>query len=175
MSGLLVLRDGNEVPISQHLYDNLIPQLRMKAGLKMWKSPESGDYIVLSNSNLLMVKYVPEEQEPVKEPEPVVEEKAKPVEEVKEEPKEEESQQEREDQLMATLVERSNCKHEPEKLELYSQATAKGVRYFPVCSFCGKRERYVSEKKITDGSYAGTPNEKWTESDITMAKPWVER
>jgi hypothetical protein len=59
-------------------------------------------------------------------------------------------------------------------MEMFIQHTAKGYRYFPVCKFCGKRERYVSEKKILDGKYAGTPNAKWTTDDIANAKPWIE-
>jgi hypothetical protein len=78
------------------------------------------------------------------------------------------------DELKAEMMAKSNCKHEPEKLELYIQHTAKGIRYFPVCSFCGKRERYVSESKIVEGKYEGTPNEKWTEAHIAKAKPWIE-
>jgi hypothetical protein len=78
------------------------------------------------------------------------------------------------DDIMAEMTAKSNCKHEPEKMELYIQHTAKGIRYFPVCSFCGKRDRYVSESKIIAGEYKGTPNEKWTEKDITHAKAWIE-
>ena len=78
------------------------------------------------------------------------------------------------EEIMAETTAKSNCKHEPEKLELYIQHTAKGIRYFPVCSFCGKRERYVSESKIVDGKYKGTPNEKWTEEHIATALPWIE-
>jgi hypothetical protein len=88
----------------------------------------------------------------------------------KEEPKTEEPE---EKDPLAEMIEKSNCKHEPEKLVLYTQHTAKGVRYFPVCSFCGKRERYVSEKKIVEGDYAGTPNEKWTDEDIVNAQEYV--
>jgi len=75
---------------------------------------------------------------------------------------------------MADMTAKSNCKHEPEKMELYIQHTAKGIRYFPVCSFCGRRERYVAESKIMKGEYVGTPNEKWTEKDIANAKAWIE-
>jgi hypothetical protein len=67
------------------------------------------------------------------------------------------------------MIEKSNCKHEPEKLDMYMQSTAKGIRYFPVCSFCGKRERYVSEKKVRDGEI-----ERWTGDDIDNAKMWIE-
>jgi hypothetical protein len=78
------------------------------------------------------------------------------------------------EEAMDEITAKSNCKHEPEKLELFIQHTAKGIRYFPVCKFCGKRERYVSESKIVEGKYEGTPNEKWTEEDIATAQPWIE-
>ena len=78
------------------------------------------------------------------------------------------------EEQLTKMMEKSNCKHEPEKMELYIQHTAKGIRYFPLCSFCGKRERYVAESKIVKGEYAGTPNEKWTADDIAHAKPWIE-
>jgi hypothetical protein len=78
------------------------------------------------------------------------------------------------EELMAEMLEKSNCKHEPDKMVLYRQHTAKGIRYFPRCSFCGKRERYISESKIVKGEYKGTVNEKWTETDIADAIDWIE-
>ena len=90
-------------------------------------------------------------------------------------PKEEKPKHKTDEEIMADMMAKSNCTHPPEKLELYIQHTAKGIRYFPVCSFCGKRERYVSESKITKVEYVGTPNEKWTEADIANAKPWIDK
>jgi outer membrane biosynthesis protein TonB len=87
------------------------------------------------------------------------------------EPPKKKTQQE----LLEEMTAKSNCKHEPNKLELYRQHTAKGIRYFPRCSFCGKRERYVSESKIVKGEYAGTVNEKWTEQDIMDAIDWIDK
>jgi hypothetical protein len=174
----------------------------MSANIKMYKNPE-GHFIVLSPSNLIMIKFIGEETEGIDYPKSLetlraeghVAEKPAPVVEVAEEPapKKELSEEEKaiiaaEPKLdkkevdpkapkvdpLAALIEKSNCKHEKEKLELYIQHTAKGIRYFPVCSFCGKRERYVSESKIVKGEYAGTPNEHWTEADIVGAKTWVD-
>jgi hypothetical protein len=51
---------------------------------------------------------------------------------------------------MDDMIAKSNCKHEPEKMEMYQQQTSKGVRFFPVCSFCGKRERYVKADSLTE-------------------------
>jgi hypothetical protein len=77
------------------------------------------------------------------------------------------------EEIIAEMTAKSDCDHKG-KLELYIQHTAKGIRYFPRCSFCGRRERYVSESKIVEGKYAGTPNEIWTEEHIAHAKPWIE-
>ena len=78
------------------------------------------------------------------------------------------------DEVLEEMMAKSNCKHEPHKLELWRQHTAKGIRYFPRCVFCGKRERYVSESKIVKGEYKGTVNEKWTEESIAKAQVWIE-
>ena len=114
------------------------------------------------------IEHIPEQ--PVAEPEST-KEVLRNDEHISIEPEPEEKTEE---QVMAEITDKSNCLHEPEKQELYIQHTAKGIRYFPVCNFCGKRERYVSESKIVEGQYKGTPNEKWTEADIANAKPWIE-
>lgn len=196
MYASMVLRDGIEVGINKKEYETIIPKIRMTANVKMYRNPE-GHYIVLSPSNLQMIKYYGDESD---EPKPYV--KQEKVEtKVVEKPKVEEKPKKRtpeelaiiaevEGKLpketiptvdaeekkdpLAEMIEKSNCKHESSKLELYRQHTAKGIRYFPVCSFCGKRERYISEAKILEGAYAGTPNEKWTEDDIVNAKVWVD-
>ena len=66
------------------------------------------------------------------------------------------------------MLAKSNCKHNSQSL--FVQHTAKGVRYFPVCDFCGKRDRYVSEKKVLDGEYP-----EWKMEDIDNAKPWIDK
>jgi hypothetical protein len=77
------------------------------------------------------------------------------------------------EEMMAEMIAKSDCTHEG-KLVLYRQHTAKGIRYFPKCTFCGKRERYVSESKIVKGEYKGTANEVWTEADVINAIQWIE-
>jgi hypothetical protein len=122
------------------------------------------------------IEYIPEVLEIDVEDKAIVESgvTVQKVQEAREEVESAEDLATRKKKAMEDLMSKSNCKHEAEKLELFRQETAKGARYFPVCSFCGKRERYVSEKKIKDGAYAGTVNEKWTLDDVATAKPWIE-
>lgn len=202
-----IMRDGISIPMNKREYETVVPKMRMSANLKMYRTPD-GDFIVLTPSNLQMIKFIGEEVEGVDFPksletlraEGLVADKPIPVEKLKEDvyieptPKKKELSDEEKaiiaaepklDKAVADpeapkvdplerMLELSNCKHEKEKLELYIQHTAKGIRYFPVCSFCGKRERYVSESKIVKGEYAGTPNEHWTEADIVGAKTWMD-
>lgn len=197
-----IMRDGVTVDMNKREYETVVPKMRMSANLKMYKTPD-GDYLVLTPSNLQVIKFIGEEVEGIDYPKsvetlraegPVAEKPApKKVAEPEPAPKKELSDEEKaiiaaEPKLdtaqeqpeepkkdpLAEMIAKSNCKHEKEKLELYLQHTAKGIRYFPVCSFCGKRERYVSESKIVKGEYAGTPNEHWTEADIVNAKTWLD-
>lgn len=174
MSGVIHFTSGKTLPIEEVEFRNLAPKLNMK-GIKT-QYTKAGHLLPLNSMTIEFIEHIEDERksesakptiketEPVKEPEEVKTEEA-PAEKPKEPKKD----------PMAEMLEKSNCKHEPEKMELYRQHTAKGIRYFPVCSFCGKREKYVSERKIIEGAYAGTPNEKWTEADIADAKPWIER
>jgi hypothetical protein len=58
--------------------------------------------------------------------------------------------EEKQEDAMKELMEKSNCTHPESKRVFYRQDTAKGSRYFPVCSFCGKRERYVKADSLED-------------------------
>lgn len=72
---------------------------------------------------------------------------------------EKETPQETQDRMLAEMMEKSNChknKHEGQDMIIYYQETSVGKsktparRYFPVCSFCGVRERYVKASDLTD-------------------------
>ena len=157
------------------------PTTFLNKGARMMRI-KSGDILIFGGTNMSVIKPIWEEVEESEAKEQtradiiamepnLIDEVAKSAErtgEVNPEPKK------TAEDIQAEMIEKSNCKHEPEKLELFIQHTAKGIRYFPVCGFCGKRERYVSESKIVEGKYEGTPNEKWTEADIAHAKPWIE-
>lgn len=203
----MIMAHNVVVDINKREYETIVPKIRMSANIKMYRNPE-GHFIVLSPSNLIMIKFIGEETEGIDFPKSLetlraegqVAGKPAPLKEIVPEQKEEPLAPKRElsdeekaiiaaepklDKVQADpeapkkdpleeMIEKSNCKHETEKLELYIQHTAKGIRYFPVCSFCGKRERYVSESKIVKGEYAGTPNGHWTEADIVSAKAWTD-
>jgi hypothetical protein len=65
---------------------------------------------------------------------------------------------------------RSNCRHVDEEgntlRSMYFTDTQQGKRYFPVCDFCGHRERYVGIEKVKEGKT------QWTEEDLENAKPF---
>jgi hypothetical protein len=195
MSGIIYFTSGKTLEINEFEYTQIAPKLQ-NGGIRLYKVRGKG-FVPLNSATMEFVEHVPEpvvvkkgtSVGPSDLAEKIVATPSKTQAEEdandeawaetqphkqydhKEEPK---TLQERKDEAMSDLMAKSNCSHEPEKMNLYVQHTAKGVRYFPVCSFCGKRERYVSESKILKGEYAGTPNEKWTEADIETAQAWVE-
>ena len=168
MSGIIHFGSGKTLEITEEQFQKIGPKLR-DGGVRVWALKDS-HIIPLNSHTMEYVEYVVEDEE-MKErkeedrfiSEPILDQRSQ-----------ESKVPKTSEELLAEMTAKSNCKHEPEKLELYIQHTAKGIRYFPVCSFCGKRERYVSESKINKGEYVGTPNEKWTDKDIAHAKPWIE-
>ena len=169
MSGIIHFISGKTLEINEMEYRNISPVLNAK-GIKT-KRLATGHVIPMNSMTMEFIEHVPEELpgDNVMEDHDFVPDIKKAIENQMEEPKVKTA-----DDIMAEMTAKSNCKHEPEKMELYIQHTAKGIRYFPVCSFCGRRERYVAESKIMKGEYVGTPNEKWTEKDIANAKAWIE-
>jgi hypothetical protein len=174
MAGKIHFTSGKTVDLTEHEFRRIAPQMQER-GIRLVKL-QNGWYVPVNSNSMEFIEYIPEELEIDKEDKAIKESgvTADVVEKTAEEIKKEESITERKKKALEEMMTKSNCMHEAEKLELYVQQTAKGVRYFPVCSFCGKRERYVSEKKILDGQYAGTPNEKWTAEDLETAIPYVE-
>ena len=174
MSGIIHFSSGKTLEITEAEFQIISPKLNNK-GIKTQKT-RSGHLIPLNSMTMEFIEHVDEPEESqateVNEmptlPKPkVIAESPKAEPEAKDKPK-------TQDEKLAEMLEKSNCKHEPEKMELFVQHTAKGIRYFPVCSFCGRREKYISERKVIDNGYVGTPNEKWTEADLANALPWVE-
>jgi len=82
------------VDINKREYETIVPKIRMSANIKMYKNPE-GHFIVLSPSNLIMIKFIGEETEGIDYPKSLetlraeghVAEKPAPVVEVAEEPR----------------------------------------------------------------------------------------
>ena len=177
MSAILHFCSGKSLPITQKEFEQIAPKLQ-QGGIRLYRTG-SQSLVPLNSNTIELIEFV--NDVPIEKPAPQVklEQPAEtapeaeiktidpePVVEVEEVPKE---------LPMDKMLRLSNCKHEPEILELYRQHTAKGIRYFPVCTVCGKRERYISESKVVAGEYAGTPNAKWTSDDIAHAKDWIEK
>jgi hypothetical protein len=170
MSGRIHFSSGKTLNLTKKEFENFAVKLNAK-GIKTQYTAE-GHLVPLNSMTMEYIEFV-EMDEDIQYNEfqkevaaakaAVTTETPKPI-----EPK-------TDDEIVADMMAKSNCPHEPDKLELYRQHTAKGIRYFPVCSFCGKRERYVSESKIVKGDYVGTPNAKWTEEDLATAKPWIDK
>lgn len=85
------------------------------------------------------------------------------IEDIKEKELTSQAQQEK------TFMAKANCTHkDPEGKTLrtlYFSETVNGRKYFPVCDFCGHRERYVSVPKIEKGEHP-----LWTMDDVKIAK-----
>jgi hypothetical protein len=140
------------------------PQKLNFGGLRLLKGNKN--LLIPLNSNTIeYVEYEEDEIEETIESEPVASDE--PVAEPTDEPEveatvpepEKETPQEAQDRMLAEMMEKSNChknKHEGQDMEIYYQETTVGKgktaakRYFPVCSFCGVRERYVKASDLTD-------------------------
>ena len=178
---------GKTLEITDDEFKRIAPKLQY-GGIRLYRTSK-GNLIPLNSTTIELIEKDEEEvfEVAVNEPQPeskveeVTEEHATvehdekedaPVEEAypeKEEPKKAETQQERQDRMMAEMIKKSECLHEGLQ-KMFYQETKAGKRYFPVCSFCGKRERYVSVKKIKDGKITD-----WTMDDLVTAKEYREK
>jgi DNA-directed RNA polymerase subunit M/transcription elongation factor TFIIS len=52
------------------------------------------------------------------------------------------------EEKLKMMMELSSCTHEEEAL--YQQDTKTGLKYFPVCTKCGRRGRFVAAGKLSD-------------------------
>lgn len=175
MSGIIYFSSGKTLEITEEERSKIAPKLQ-NSGVKLYRCGEHRQTLIPLNSNTMeMIEFVPEpevEEEPVivhKETSMGISQVSDHIVEDKQDHQEapKESTEEKQKRMMDDLIAKSNCKHEDQSL--YIQHTAKGIRYFPVCLFCGKRERFVSEKRILDGEV-----DQWGPEDIKNAKVWVE-
>jgi len=160
MAGKIHFVSGKTLDISSLEFRNIAPKLGAK-GIRCQVS-QAGHIIPLNSTTMEYIELIPEEEEPeVQEKKPV---EVKSV----DDPVSEEKKPKTDDDLLNEMIVKSNCSHKDQTL--FVQHTAKGVRYFPVCDFCGKRDRYISEKKVLEGEY-----EEWKYEDIENAKPWIDK
>jgi len=174
---------GKTLEITEYEFEKMAPKLQM-GGIRLYRTAK-GNLIPLNSTTMELIEkettedvFVGEQvevQEEVKKEEvlkPDLTEHdemkgAEPI--TKPAEKKPETEQERQDRMMAELVEKSNCLHPRELLEMRFQATKAGNRYFPVCTFCGYRHRYISVKKIKSGAITD-----WTMDDLVTAKKYQE-
>lgn len=174
MSGIIHFTSGKEFKLGELEFAKIAPKLQL-GGVRLYRTG-NGSFIPLNSNTMEMIEYVPDVVDIIEAddetPTPKILNPGTPNEIPTQPTPTEEAKpsiEDRKQSIMDELIEKSNCKHEPEKLRMFQQSTAKGIRYFPVCSFCGKRERYVSEKKVRDGEL-----ERWSGDDIDNAKMWTE-
>jgi len=169
MSAVIHFTGGKRLEISEEEFLKIAPKLQ-GSGVRMYRQKDTGSLIPLNSNTIELIEHF-EETIVMEEPAPKEFEETI-VNKTVVEAKEEESPEEKQKRLEAELFAKSNCKHTD--MELYFSNSSKGKRYFPVCTFCGKRERYISLEKVKKGEYEGTPNAKWTMQDIMNAKAWLE-
>jgi type IV secretory pathway VirB10-like protein len=143
---VMIFADGTEVMMSMIIA--VIPNPKFDGKLNK-PTPKPAVYKPAKETTIDKLPDAPK-------PEPVVVE----VPEV-EETEKKESIHEKEQRLLKEMMARSSCTHEGLEV-LHSQVTTKGTRFFPVCSFCGHRARYIKKDKLTD-------------EEMANATPWVDR
>ena len=161
--------DGSTIEIPEHRFMKFIQMLTHR-GIKSVRFDDT--ILIVSQSNIIRIELGEEEDGDVKE-EVVVPEVVEGTEsgegdateggEVEPEPEKEENPQERTNRILAEMTAKSDCSNSEdhlghEQIIHYQDVamTKKGKpslpsrRYFPVCSFCGLRQKYVKADSLTD-------------------------
>jgi hypothetical protein len=166
MSTTIHFSSGKEQSISAGKLDKFIMDLKGR-GIKLMidRNDDRTLIIPLNSSTLEFIVDVydfkemeqtesdappPEEEDELKQMKEELDAATKEVEDKKD-------VEEKRDDAMKDIMDKSNCTHPKDKLVYYRQDTSKGSRYFPVCSFCGKRERYVKAESLSDEVKAAAP------------------
>lgn len=180
---------GKTLEITEYEFERISPKLQM-GGIRLYRTAK-GNLIPLNSTTIELIEKESTgggfektletweekaEKVPLKDIKP--EPKEKEVQTIAEEPEEPEEKvesakpetpQEKQDRMMAELIEKSECLHPRDRLQMMYQETKSGRRYFPVCTFCGYRHRYISIKKVKAGTI------DWTMDEVVAAKPWIEK
>jgi len=158
-----------------HYASGAVVELRDGEGVRFWNRArnagfryyQSLDGIVIPFNHPTMTHIELEVDKPKETPvprEPIVDKPDKEnMSEIKEKELTNQAKQER------TFMEKANCTHKDGEgatlRKLHYSETVNGRKYFPVCEFCGHRERYVGVPKIEKGE-----NPIWTMEDVRTAK-----
>lgn len=175
MSAIIHFTSGKRLEISEREFRQIAPKLQA-GGVRLYRQGQTGNLIPLNSNTMELIEHIEEKHdekvvEKLKEQSKENKTENTKLEKETEEPKEE-SAEERRKRLEAEVFAKSNCKHENQ--ELYYTQTTRGKKYFPVCTFCGKRDRFISIEKIKNEDYIGTPNDIWTMEHVMNAKVWTE-
>ncbi len=151
--------NGREVEYDYD-WNKLAPKLQL-GWLRLF-SPQPGTLIPLNSQTIALIEdttiyeEVPEEHEETVE-KLIEEEKVEEIQEDEEKPL---SVEEKKEKILAEMAEKQACTHE--NRSIHYQEIMSGPRnnrqvqkrYFPVCDFCGVRERYVAASKLSEDEIA---------------------
>jgi hypothetical protein len=171
---------GKTLEIDEQEFNGISTKLQYK-GIRIQVIKSTGDLVPLNSSTIEFIEkadptfddiFEDMDEVIITDVESVEEEKRRIIaeEQIVELPKQEEravrplTDAEKQDKLLAEMIEKSNCTHGDGKQKMFKQDTKQGIKYFPVCTHCGKRERYVSGKKIKEGVITD-----WTMEDLANA------
>ena len=138
---------GKTIEISGKEYSKMAPRMQA-SGVRLYRTSK-GDFIPLNSNTMELIELgepeaMPKEVAP--SPEPMKPTKAE-VEVMVEKVEKQETREDEQQRLLEEITAKSDCVHEEK--EIYKQSTTKGDRWFPVCTFCGKRDRFVKADSLT--------------------------
>jgi hypothetical protein len=148
---------GKTRDIDSGKLDKFVIDLKGRGIKMMVNRGEECTLIVPLNSNTM--EFIEEFHEPViidetieesDEPAPTLDELAEAIIEAKADVDSKKDKEELEKEKLDEMMAKSSCLHPAEGMITYRHDTKKGSRFFPVCSFCGKRERYVKADTLSD-------------------------
>ena len=142
--GKVYFVDGKELELSKRDTDNFLSRMR-EGGVRMVMTRDTDPAMFLVISHCPIARLVMDEKHT---PLPLNIPVEKAPETTPDEPVRE-GGAEKEQRILADIIEKSNCQHPEEKLIYYKLEGKKGTRYFPVCSFCGWRGKFVAADSIS--------------------------
>lgn len=175
MSTKIHFYSGKTVELSDKEGPAFWDRLR-NAGMRYWISKEQGVTIIFNSATIEYIETDLMDNRTVGEIEAAKQAQAKA--ELDERKESDTLTQEDEERIKEAamkkaeqdFMDKSNCKHKTADgdtlYELHYNETTTGRKYFPVCSFCGHRARYVGLQKVQEGK------SEWTTDDIEFAKPY---
>ena len=148
---------GKTREIDSGKLDKFIMDLKGR-GIKLMvqRSPDCTLIVPLNSNTMEFIEKKIEEVKPIEVLDgPELEEeletmKAELVDSMEEMEKKKDPEEKQKDQLKE-IFDKSNCTHVVADQVIYKQETAnKGTRYFPVCSKCGLKQRYVKAASLSE-------------------------